>query len=95
MSESYEGPRPLPGLLNAMYLMGCNASTQPPLIEREEYYLSRTRRMQAKSLSDPSVPLLQWMQASSLVATYLLRRGRLLEARQEVCRSSWSFLVHN
>ncbi|KAG9010932.1 hypothetical protein FRB94_009412 [Tulasnella sp. JGI-2019a] len=84
MSEAYDGVRPLPGLLNAMYLLGCNTSNQPSLTEHEEYYLARTRRMQADSLSDPSVPLLQWMQASSLVATYLLRRGRLLEARQEL-----------
>lgn len=84
MSPSYKGRGPLPGLLNAMYLIACNVSSDPVLLAAEPTYLARTRAKQAESLADPSTCMVQWLQASCLLVFYLSRTSRFLEARQEV-----------
>jgi hypothetical protein len=84
LNPSIFNPKPLPGLLNAMYLMGCNLSNDLTLMALESFYLDQTRRLLAEELAQPDVPLIQWLQASCLVAFYLHRVGRFLEARNEV-----------
>lgn len=84
MSPSYTGSPPLPALLNAMYLVGCHLLEEPEFALVEPHYLTRTRRMLSDSLGDPSVHLLQWLQAACLLTYYLWRKCRFLEARQEV-----------
>lgn len=85
LSDSYEGDPPLPGLLTAMYLLGCSFARNPALpLAVEPHYYDRARRLQQETLGDPSVNLVQWLLASCLLAYYQFRTSRFLEARQEV-----------
>lgn len=77
-------PPPLPALLNAMYLIGCYLSEDRPLQCLEDHYLARTRRLLSESLGGDGGHAIQWLQAACLLAHYLWKRCRFLEARQEV-----------
>lgn len=79
---------PSPCLLNAMYLLGCHFSFDALLGSLETHYLTRSRLQLSAELSKPAPNLVHWIQASCLVSYYLLRTGRFLEARQEVCTAS-------
>lgn len=87
MLPSYEGDRPMPVLLNAMYLVGCHLSDDASLEALEPHYLSRTRKLLADSLGRRSTCLVPWLQAACLLTYYLCRKCRFLEARQEVSPS--------
>ncbi|KAG9004728.1 hypothetical protein FRB90_010776 [Tulasnella sp. 427] len=79
---------PLPSLLNAMYLLGCNFSNVPLLPSLEQLYLERARKCMAAELPRPRLNYVQWIQASCLVTYYLTRSGRFLEARHELSGAS-------
>lgn len=76
-------PPPFPGLLSAMYLTGSSYSACPCAPAVQDYYLARARKQLSESLGDPSICLVQWLQASCLLADWLLGLSRFLEARQE------------
>ncbi|KIO32537.1 hypothetical protein M407DRAFT_4490 [Tulasnella calospora MUT 4182] len=79
---------PLPSLLNAMYLLGCNLSNVPLLASLEQLYLERARKCMAGELPRAHLNYVQWIQASCLVTYYLTRSGRFLEARHELSGAS-------
>lgn len=66
-----------------MYLVGCYLSLDPELKAAEPYYLARTRQLLADSLGKPGNHSIQWLQASCLLAFYLWKNCRFLEAKQE------------
>lgn len=86
LSPTQSGPSPHPGLLNTMYLLACYWSGDSGLTALEPHFLSRARKYQSDTLQNPATNMLQWLQASTMIAYYLAAAtGRFLEARQEVC----------
>ncbi|KZS98782.1 hypothetical protein SISNIDRAFT_499010 [Sistotremastrum niveocremeum HHB9708] len=78
---SINGPpkqAPHPTLLNAIYLLACHFSHQPPLIQHEALFLERALSRLAEAL-ERSDRLINVIQASCLLATYFFGKGRLLE----------------
>ncbi|KAG8880413.1 hypothetical protein FRB98_005135 [Tulasnella sp. 332] len=84
LSPDHEGSPPLPGLLNAMYLLACYWSSDPALLSLQPHFLSLARRHQAETLGASGTCLVQWLQASCLLSFYLSDNCRCLEARQEI-----------
>lgn len=93
LSPHHVGSRPLPGLLSTMYLLACHWSNDLGLISLESHFLARARKHQSDTHADPTTNMLQWLQASIMLAYYLGVSGRFLEARQEV-RYARRFLKH-
>ncbi|KAG9004866.1 hypothetical protein FRB93_010045 [Tulasnella sp. JGI-2019a] len=75
---------PHSGLLNVMYLLACYWSNDPALLPLQPHFLSVARRYQAETLGKPGINLIQWLEASCLLAYYLSDNCRCLEARQEI-----------
>ncbi|KAG9001585.1 accessory factor associated with RNA polymerase II [Tulasnella sp. JGI-2019a] len=70
--------RPHPALLNAIYLLGSHFSKSPQLSQYEALFLTRTRRGINHALENAD-RLLDFLQASCLLAWYFFFKGRLLE----------------
>ncbi|KAG8966868.1 hypothetical protein FRC03_011189 [Tulasnella sp. 419] len=76
--------QPIPALLNAIYLMACHFSSNTSLRSLESVFLARARNLLSESLKDPRVSKINYIQATILIAFYLTRTGRFLEARHEI-----------
>ncbi|KAG8888812.1 hypothetical protein FRB98_006708 [Tulasnella sp. 332] len=70
--------RPHSALLNAIYLLGSHFSKNPQLSQYEALFLTRTRRGINHALENAD-RLLDFLQASCLLAWYFFFKGRLLE----------------
>lgn len=88
VSPNGSRPPPLPGLLNAMYLLVCMWSDDINFKSLQPIFLARARKYQAETLGKPGTNLVQWIQASCMLGWYLSAVGRALEARQEVRHES-------
>lgn len=85
LSADHHGPRPEHGLLNTMYLLACYWSGDSGLTALQPHFLARARKHQSDALGEPTTNMLQWIQASTMLAYYLAAgMNRFLEARQEV-----------
>ncbi|KAG8967274.1 hypothetical protein FRC05_002120 [Tulasnella sp. 425] len=70
--------RPHPALVNAIYLLGCHFAPKTTVSQYENIFLSRTRKGINASLENAD-RLLNFLQASCLLAWYFFFKGRLLE----------------
>ncbi|KAG9010222.1 hypothetical protein FRB90_007970 [Tulasnella sp. 427] len=70
--------RPHPALVNAIYLLGCHFSPKSTVSQYEGIFLARTRKAINASLENAD-RLLNFLQASCLLAWYFFFKGRLLE----------------
>ncbi|KAG8927634.1 hypothetical protein FRC01_007141 [Tulasnella sp. 417] len=70
--------RPHPALVNAIYLLGCHFAPKSTVSQYENIFLARTRKGINASLENAD-RLLNFLQASCLLAWYFFFKGRLLE----------------
>lgn len=70
--------RPHPALVNAIYLLGCHFAPKSTVSQYESIFLARTRKGINASLENAD-RLLNFLQASCLLAWYFYFKGRLLE----------------
>lgn len=76
-----------PALLNAIYLIACHFSPDRSFVTQEALFLERARQGLLDSL-EMAERLDDYQVASSLIACYLLFKGRLLEAHQAASTSA-------
>ncbi|KAJ7676855.1 hypothetical protein DFH06DRAFT_1034233 [Mycena polygramma] len=74
--------RPSPALLSAVYLWGVHLSLSQPLISSEPVFLKRAQQDISAEVTENNNPmhLLHTIQAQVLLATYMFRNKRFLEA---------------
>ena len=79
--------QPHPALIHTMCLLGCHLSRTQPMLQYERPLLKQSQQLLAESLEN-SDRLVNYIQASCLLAVFFFSKGRLLEGYHQVCSTA-------